>query len=473
MKSAFVRQMGLTVALILLTVVFLGSAFHFTITPYLETEKSKTLAGNAHSIAALTRAYGTAADLEHSWDFAMSMNLASRVSNADAVVCDTHGRVLVCACETLFCEHLGKTVDPALVEQTLTEGEVSTRGTLPLYPEERYIHSVRLSTMEETVLGAVIVSTPVAEVTEYVSQMFRIFLLTALVVLAIAVLVTFLVSRQMAKPMGELAETVRRFGHGELTARATVEGSSTEMDALASAFNSMADSLEQTERRRQEFVANVSHELKTPMTTIGGYVDGMLDGTIPQTEHLRYMRLVSDEVRRLSRMVRSMLDLSRMQSNGLDESQKCRFDLGETVTQVLLSFEQKIDRRRLEVDLRLPEKPLYTVAQRDGVTQVVYNLVDNAVKFCNDCGYLRVWVRQDGGKAFVTVENTGAVIPPAELPLIFDRFHKLDKSRSRDRDGVGLGLYIVKTIIGAHGEDIWVESRDGKTAFTFTMPAVK
>ena len=274
--------------------------------------------------------------------------------------------------------------------------------------------------------------------------------------------------------MRQLAQTVRRFGHGDLSVRAQQDDSlSLEMTDLTASFNNMADALQQSEQRRQEFIANVSHELKTPMTVIAGYMDGMLDGTIPPEQHRHYMQIVSEEVRRLSRLVRSMLQISRMQTEGLDESQKTRFDLSGAVTQVLFSFEQKIDQRHLEVDVQLPEKPLYTVAQQDAVTQVIYNLLDNAVKFCNDCGYLTVLVRQEGDKALVSIRNTGPTIPPEELPRIFDRFHKLDKSRSLDRTGVGLGLYIVKTIIGAHGEDIWVESRDGATTFTFTLPAVK
>ena len=474
MRSTFVRQMALTVALILLTVAFLGSAFQMTITSYLESEKTGTLADNAHSIAALSRAYGSAEALESSWDFAMTMHLASRVSGADAVVCDLQGRVLVCTCDRFSCEHIGRYLEAGPVRTALINGELSAKGDLGLYQEERFYHALRLSAADERVFGVIVVSSPTADVSSRVARMLRIFLFTALVAMVIAVVATWFVSRHMARPVRELTDVVRRFGHGELSARAKCRRSdSAEVEALAAAFNNMADTLEQTDRRRQEFVANVSHELKTPMTTIGGYMEGMLDGTIPQEQHPKYMRMVSDEVRRLSRMVRSMLDLSRMQADGLDESKKTRFDLGEAVTQVLLSFEQKIEQRRLEVDLHLPEKPLYTVAVQDAVTQVVYNLVDNAVKFCSDCGYLRVHVRQEGAKALVTVENTGACIPPEELPLIFDRFHKLDRSRSKDRDGVGLGLYIVKTIVGAHGEDIWVESRDGRTAFTFTMPAVK
>ena len=476
MRSAFSRQMILIAALILLSLLLTGTAYRVAMLSHFEADKRETLSSNASAIADLTQAYSSAGDLESSWDFRMSMTLASHVSGADAVVCDTDGTVIVCSCEDFSCEHIGKTVGGDFMEKTLTDGVNRATGTLPgLYDEEtRYIEAVSLHSDSGETLGAVIVSTPASTVTDSSSAVFRVFLYTALAVMLIALGATYLVSRREIRPMRELADTVRKFGRGDYTVRADRSHStSAEMDELMAAFNNMADTLQQAERRRQEFIANVSHELKTPMTTIAGFMDGMLDGTIPPEEHPRYMKIVSDEVRRLNRLVRSMLELSRMQAEGMDETKKTRFDLSDAVMQVMFTFERQIEEKHLEVDLDLPDKPVYTFANRDAVTQVIYNLVDNAVKFCNDCGFLTAQVRQEGEKVLVTIRNTGPVIPAEELPLIFDRFHKLDKSRSRDPSGVGLGLYIVKTIIGAHGEDIWVESHDGATSFTFTMPAVK
>ena len=224
---------------------------------------------------------------------------------------------------------------------------------------------------------------------------------------------------------------------------------------------------------RREFVANVSHELKTPMTTIGGYIDGMLDGTIPPEKQQHYMQIVSGEVRRLSRLVRNMLDIAKLQAMGVEDSRKTRFDLGEELSDVLITFEQKIYNKHLDVRVDLPDKPVWTRAERDSITQVIYNLIDNAIKFCPDGGRLSLRVQSDGGKARVSVENIGPTIDKDELPLLFDRFHKADKSRSADREGWGLGLYIAKTIVGAHGGDIWATSENGVTQFNFTLPAVR
>ncbi len=220
-------------------------------------------------------------------------------------------------------------------------------------------------------------------------------------------------------------------------------------------------------------MANVSHELKTPMTTIGGYIDGMLDGTIPPEKHRHYMQIVSDETKRLSRLVRSMLDISQLQSEGgIPDEKKSRFDISECAGQMLLTFEQKINDRKLDVQVDMPDYPLFTVANRDSICQVIFNLIDNAVKFCPGGGVLGLQIRNGDTKIYVSVSNDGPTIPPEELPLVFDRFHKLDKSRSQNRDGWGLGLYIVKTIVCSHGEDISVTSAEGKTTFTFTLPLV-
>ena len=208
------------------------------------------------------------------------------------------------------------------------------------------------------------------------------------------------------------------------------------------------------------------------MTTISGYVDGLLDGTLPAERARYYLQIVSDETKRLSRLVRSMLDISRLQDETIPEEKKVQFDLEEVLGQVLITFEKKITDKKLDVDVDMPEHPVFTFASQDMITQVIYNLLDNAVKFCPEGGILGLSIKIGSNKVYVSVSNTGETIPPEELPLVFDRFHKIDKSRSQNRDGWGLGLYIVKTIVGSHGENISVSSRDGKTEFTFTLPLV-
>ena len=216
--------------------------------------------------------------------------------------------------------------------------------------------------------------------------------------------------------------------------------------------------------------ANISHELKTPMTTIAGFAEGILDGTIPEERENDSLQIIVAETRRLSRLVRRMLDLSRL--DALSEkavTAQEQFDLTEVMSQVLISLEGKITARNLDVDVQMPEDKLMVWGDPDAVTQVCYNLLDNAAKFATPGTAITVHIVKKAGKAYTTIGNLGATIPPEELPLLFERFHKSDASRSMDREGVGLGLYIVKTIIGNLKERITVTSEDGVTQFTFTL----
>ncbi len=476
MKTTFARLFSFIAGLVLLCVLFLGAGFRALMTNYLVAESRESLSNNAASVAELAAAYDTTGQMEDNWDFRMSLSFASRVAETDAVICDENGVVVLCSCENLICRHLGQRLDVGLTTEVLENGQTYAKGMLDgLYEEERYyVAEPVTSGSTGATIGIVVASSPATEPSQVMGPMFQIFLLTAGVVLLVAVAATSILARHEAQQLKDLADAAHRFGHGDLRARAEVsEGGTVEMNELATEFNNMAISLEQSEIRRREFVANVSHELKTPMTTIAGFMDGMLDGTIPPERHRQYMQTVSDEVRRLSRLVRSMLDISRLQSQGIPEAKKRKFDIAEALGQVLISFEQKINVKRIEVEADLPDNGLNVWADSDSITQVLYNLTDNAVKFCPEGGRLWVRARAEGGKARVTVGNTGPTIPPEELPLVFDRFHKMDKSRSVDRDGYGLGLYIVKTIVDSHGEDICVTSHEGKTEFSFTLPLKK
>ncbi len=205
------------------------------------------------------------------------------------------------------------------------------------------------------------------------------------------------------------------------------------------------------------------------MTTISGFADGILDGTIPKEDEEKYLISIRDETRRLSRLVRDMLDVSQMRAHASDPSRRTVFDLTELVVQTLLSFESRATQKGLDVDPQLPDNHIMVRADKDAITQVIYNLLDNAVKFAHEGTCITVRLYKDSGKAYVSVKDEGETIPPDDLPFIFDRFHKSDRSRSLDTTGVGLGLYLVKSIINSHDEDIAVRSEDGVTEFVFTL----
>ena len=473
MKTSFSRSFFTAATILLLALTVLGASFQLQVNQYMEDSTVSGLQQDASVIANLAAAYSVDGSLS-SKELLLNLDLISQVTDADVVICDSDGYIILCSDALTGCDHEGWQVNEDYLKTVTESGGYTATGVIKnLYPDERYVVSAPILNADQA-KGIVLVSAPTATTNQILNRISNIFLTAAVFVVLISVLAVTAFARRESRPLRDMAKVATAFGHGDLKARVKLEEDySEEMEELALAFNNMASSLQKSEYQRQEFVANVSHELKTPMTTISGYIDGILDGTIPQERQEHYLHIVSDETKRLSRLVRSMLDISQLQKEeGIPEEKKMHFDLEECAGQVLITFEKKINDKHLDVEVDMPEHPVYTMANRDYITQVIYNLLDNAVKFCPEGGTLGLKIREGGSKAYVSISNDGDTIPPEELPLVFDRFHKLDKSRSQNRDGWGLGLYIVKTIVCSHGENISVSSKDGKTELTFTMPLV-
>ena len=473
MKSTFGRSFSVFAGILLVALTVLGGSFQVMVQDFLTDTTFDSLEQDAQIIADLAASY-MEDDTLSGREFLMNLDIASKVSGSDAVICNSDGKVTICSDSLFGCKHMGLYVNEEYLQKVLSQGSDRATGLIKgLYSEERFLVALPVTAADGD-RGIVIVSSPSASVNQVLTKISNIFLTTAVCVILVSVAAVSFFARRESKPLQDMAKAANAFGHGDLEARVKIEeGNSEEMEELALAFNNMACSLQKSEYRRQEFVANVSHELKTPMTTISGYVDGMLDKTIPEDKWPHYLQIVSDETKRLSRLVRSMLDISQLQNEGgIPDEKKIHFDLEDCCGSVLITFEKKIEDKGLNVEVDMPEHPVYTFANEDYITQVIYNLIDNAVKFCPTGKTLGLKIREGGAKVYVSVSNEGDTIPPEELPLVFDRFHKLDKSRSQNRDGWGLGLYIVKTIVCSHGENISVTSRDGKTEFTFTLPLV-
>ena len=473
MRSSFSRQFALTAGMILLSFVLLGCSFTSLFYNYMLREEKSALSTNAAAVAEFASTQYSLSGARD-WNLQLAVSYGANVSDTDVVLSDPSGKLVLCTCGEFYCDHVGKYLDVDFMQRLTQDNYVYATGVLDgIYEDERYLYALPIHAASNgDLLGYVVVSTATQDMSEMMSRIVGLFLLTAVIVLLVAVIATVLITRRQMETLQEMSNAAKQFAHGDFSARIHPDGAGEEVAELATAFNNMACSLEKSESLRQEFISNVSHELKTPMTTIAGFMDGMLDGTIPKEKYAYYMQTVSDEVKRLNRMVRSMLDISRLKSTGA-EIQKARFDVTETLGRTLLTFEQKIEEKQLDVQVNMPDREVWVMANQDAITQVIYNLIDNGVKFAEPGTPFLLTVATSGGKALVSVADTGPTIPPEELPMVFDRFHKSDKSRSLDKDGVGLGLYIVKTILGSHGEDITVTSRNGVTTFTFTLELTK
>ena len=468
-NSLYWHQFALTAGMVLLTLLLLGVSF-FTLSYGTTTaDKRGEMRTRAELIAQVSADYFAAAgdaSIDEGTALRKLADMASRMTDVDFLICSAQGNVLLTTDEELVGRSITipqNIVDDILGEKALYQGRSNINGT---YSVKKFAVAVPVLSSESQLVGIVLAVMDESEIMQVWRSFIGMFLMTSAIILLISFLASSVTSMRQIKPITDMVQATRAYAAGDFDVRIPELDRSDEIGELAQSFNAMADSLAETERQRRDFIANVSHELKTPMTTIAGYTDGILDGTIPPERERHYLQIISDESRRLSRLVRRMLDISQIQSK---EMKKEDFDICEVMRIALLSMEQKINDRGLDVETNIPDDPTMVQGDRDLIAQVIYNLLENAAKFAAPQSTLYLGLAVNGEKAYVTVRNQGQTIPAEEIPLLFERFHKSDKSRSEDKDGYGLGLYIVKTILAQHKEQITVTSENGVTAFTFTM----
>ena len=473
-QGLYWRQMFITVGMVLLTLMLLGASFGSLSYNYARSQKSGEIRTKAVVMSQLSVNYLesgrflTIEELQNDRDFRQLASFAATVSDVHFMICDREGHVLLSTDKDLT--GMTVTMPAKMTREIMEQGETSARDDLGgLYENKRFVVGVpAVNPTSGEVVGEVFAVSTSASLDAMWQGFVGLFFMTALVMLMISFMASSVTTMRQIQPIREMAAATRQYAEGNFDIRMNDYGRDDEIGELAASFNNMAESLQQTERQRREFIANISHELKTPMTTIAGYTDGILDGTIPPENERQYLQIISNESRRLSRMVRRMLDVSQLQV--MDPLRGGNhFDICESMRRVLISMEKKINDRHLDVDADIPEEPILVLGDNDMITQVIYNLLENAAKFAREGSTLYLGVTTIDGKARVTVRNVGDTIPAEELPLLFERFHKSDKYRSEDKDGVGLGLYIVKTILEQHRETIRVTSENGVTAFTFSL----
>ena len=469
-RGLYWRQLLAMVSMVLLTLFLLGASFFSLSYNYARNQERDELRGRVQMVARLAAGYLENDPGYDREDFRQLAVVAANVSDVEFLICDTAGHVLLSTDKDL--EGRVVTMPAEMVRDVLEKGVCIQRGDLDgLYASKRSILGVpALSSDGQSTAGMAFAVSTNASLNAMWQGFIGLFFMTAFVVLMVAFMASSVTAMRQIQPIREMVQATRQYAAGDFDVRVNDYGQADEIGELAASFNHMAESLQQTERQRQEFIANISHELKTPMTTIAGFAEGILDGTIPPENERQYLQIISDESRRLSRMVRRMLDVSQLQV--MDPLRNGgHFDICESMRRVLVSMERKITDRHLDVEADIPEEPILVLGDNDMITQVIYNLLENAAKFATAGSTLYLGVTLLDGKARVTVRNVGDTIPAEELPLLFERFHKSDKSRSRDKDGVGLGLYIVKTILEQHREKINVTSENGVTAFSFSLAA--
>lgn len=493
--SMFSHFFFLTTSTVLFCIIVTGFALLLFLVNFWKEERLSLLTDNASSLARSVdiivdeKGYSSNSLSENMLtDKKYSLSVANAVitiggdTEADLILFDSDGKVLFCSDVTAetahdgghICEkHFSESFYPEILSAITASGlsGFSTEGKLSNLDDTNYLFS-----SVPVVINNNIVCYSAAEINllqayrEYTVKFFRIILTTVLISVFITFITSLIVSYRMTKPVKKLTEATKKMSSGDFSGIQNADRSYNEIAELTDAFNTMSESLAVIDESRSNFVSNISHELKTPLTVIGGFVDGILDGTIPENESRKYLDIVSDETKRLSTLVIGMLNLSRVEA-GKQALNFTSFYINETVIRTLIRFEKRIDEKKIEITGLDSFNKTQVNADSILISQVIYNLIDNAVKFSEIGGNIDLRLKHENSKIIFSVRNSGKGISEKDLPFIFERFYKTDKSRSLDSKSFGLGLYIVKKIIDLHSGTVTCNSdSETYTEFSISFP---
>ena len=472
-KSTFAKYFTAFVLILCISIMMLSSIFAALIREYTADANDERLRKTSATVADILDPpdhdiKNLAAVVEMRRE--MIYGMVQINSDQNIVVCDESGNVLF---STLAELQSLKPEISAFETYTDDAGETFLFSIVSLEGEdaEKYrVYAKPLSDGEGTV-GYVLTLKSTIKEDAIIGVTRRAVITGSLWMMLAALVAVYFITERILHPLRSMTKATKRYAKGDFSARVEVWGDD-EIAQLGTAFNQMAEALDNLEKMRASFLQSVSHDLRTPMTVIAGFIDNINNGVIPPEMQHHYLELVSNEVKRLSRMVNTLLDVSRLES-GDKKYTFSDFDISEMARLILISFEKTIDEKKLEVEF-ITEDSIFVHADVDSIHRVIYNLCHNAIKFSKEGGLLRIsLLKEKEGKVTVSVYNDGQGIAAEDIPFVFDRFYKSDKSRGLDKTGVGLGLYISKTMIDAHGEQLHVRSEEGKNCeFYFELKTV-
>ncbi|MDE6594724.1 MAG: HAMP domain-containing histidine kinase [Oscillospiraceae bacterium] len=463
-KSIFTEFFYLCAAILFSAVICASAVILVVSGEYYKNDKRRFLDGLMKSAISETAACVQDGEL----DIPLLKSVYEDVSaNSDIVftLTDSSGAVLVCS-EASPCSHTDKNFGMETVSKVNGNGFFEL-STLDNYYSEDYFniaYPISIESSDYLLFGRL----PATSLTNYFKELVLTTIIAAAVIVTAVFFILYFYTNTLFSPVKEMTMAVRKFGEGDFSAKLNITGEN-EFGFLANSINEMAASISATEETRKSFISNVSHELKTPMTTIGGFIDGILDGTIPPEQQEHYLKIVSMEINRLARLVRSMLNISKYEAGELTLTPKS-FDVIPIIFQTLLNFEKRVEEKK--VDIRGLDRDAFIIkADKDLIQQVIYNLVENAVKFVNNDGYIEFVFAENDETTSVTIRNSGEGLKENEISRVFERFYKTDESRGIDPGGVGLGLSIVRSLIKLHGGTILVRSQyEQYVEFEFSLP---
>ncbi len=464
-KTIFAKLMRLSLSIVLMTVFISGTIHFFLIQNYLNEAKTEQLEHEMNRLEQMTNSLvANYSSVTHAF-YQMYIDDIANSNNSYIFVADKSGNILIISknAEPLYPEG---TVDTKAYEDIINGHTKRTNGFITNADGTRLLAVTSgININGGTGIVSILVDVPLINKETY--SMMSLLLISVGLSTLLSLILSYFLSMNMSKPIKRLSISAKEIARGDFSKRSVVSGVA-ELDELGTAFDKMARELDKQEKSRTDFLANVSHDLRTPMTTISGFVQGILDDTIPPEKEKEYLKVVLSETNRLSDLINMFLDANRYEAGEI-KLNLTTVDVNEMLRTVVLQYEARLNEKRINVHFDVDTHSAPVIADQQAINRVIVNLMDNAVKFCSENGTISVTSMHKGKKVYVSIENTGDGINNEDINYIWDRFYKTDKSRVRDKKGIGLGLYIVKNIISQHGEQINVESLNGVTKFTFTL----
>lgn len=354
-------------------------------------------------------------------------------------------------------------------DPTITAGSYYTIGNFFNTFDEEMLSVFAPITSDYKVKGYVVIHSSMNSIRSSVDSLLNISYILLIILFLLSLIILIFFTEIVYIPLRKITEATEQYASGNLHYEFSVE-SEDEMGYLAASLSYMASEIARSEDDQKKFVANVSHDFRSPLTSIKGFLEAMIDGTIPPEMHEKYLLIVLNETERLTKLTNSLLTLNNLNTKGMMLN-KTDFDINQIIRNVAASFEGTCRQKTIGIELVLTGDEMYVLADIDKIQQVLYNLLDNAIKFSHHNSCIKLETTEKHNKIFVSVKDTGIGIPKDDLKLIWDRFYKSDLSRGKDKKGTGLGLSITKEIIQSHGEHINVISTEGVgTEFIFTLP---
>ena len=462
-KTIFNRLMKLSLCVLLMSVLVLGTVHFSLIQHYMNSAKTRQVQNEVARIKELTGFLVENYTQGNYLFYLLNINKIASANDCIIVVSDDAGNILA-GSENGFDD---KKIDVKPFAD-IVNGKKENLSIVINHPRTgKRLLAVSTSIYINGGTGFVAMLFDMPAVDSETYTMIGLLLISVGIAALFSLVLSYFLSKNIQKPIKKLSEHAKEIGKGNFT-KIGISSGVTELDELGDTFDIMAEELEKQEKSRASFLANVSHDLRTPMTTISGFVQGILDDTIPKEKEKEYLKVVLSETHRLSDLISSFIDASKYDAGEI-KLYITETDINGMLKNAVTQFEQGISGKNLTVNFELDPQVTGVLADQQAISRVVVNLIDNAVKFSKQDGTLFVSTKSEGQKVYVKIENTGEEISGEDLKYIWDRFYKTDKSRLRDKKGVGLGLYIVKNIIAKHGEKITVTCENGIISFTFSL----